>query len=69
MIPELDGAVSALEDEIAKLEEEEASLKESVQQIVGGLSDLRYGKLANGQLKDEILDGLQSLQEACASKS
>ncbi|KAH7320090.1 Cnl2/NKP2 family protein-domain-containing protein [Stachybotrys elegans] len=69
VIPDLEDAAAALELEIAKLEEEEAALKESVKQTVGGLSDLRYGKLSNSQLKDEISGGLMSLQEACANKS
>ncbi|KAH6606721.1 hypothetical protein Trco_005874 [Trichoderma cornu-damae] len=69
VIPELEGAVGALEAEIKRLEEEEAALQESIQQTVGGLSDLRYGKMANSQLRDDIIDGLKSLQEACESKS
>lgn len=69
VIPELEGAVGALEAEIKRLEEEEATLQESIQQTIGGLSDLRYGKLANGKLRDEIVDGLKSLQEACENKS
>lgn len=69
MIPELEGAVGALEAEIQRLEQEEATLQESIQQTIGGLSDLRYGKLANGKLRDEIVDGLKTLQEACESKS
>lgn len=69
VIPELEGAVGALEAEIKRLEEEEAALQESIQQTVGGLSDLRYGKLSNGNLRDEIIGGLKSLQETCESKS
>jgi centromere-localized protein 2 len=69
VIPELEGAVGALEAEIKRLEEEETALQESIQQTIGGLSDLRYGKLANSQLRDEIVDGLKSLQETCESKS
>ena len=68
-MPELDGASGALEAEIKQLEDEEAALLASVKQTIGGLSDLRYGKLANGQLRDEVLGGLTSLQEACKEKS
>jgi len=32
---------------------------------VGGLSDLRYGRLANGKLREEILEGLGRLEQAC----
>ncbi|KND94003.1 hypothetical protein TOPH_01225 [Tolypocladium ophioglossoides CBS 100239] len=69
IVPELDGAAGALEAEIKQLVAEEAALLASVRQTVGGLSDLRYGKLANGQLRDEVLDGLDSLQEASKGKS
>lgn len=41
---------------------------DSVKQTVGGLSDLRYGKFANGKIKDEILDGLTGLEEVCEQK-
>ncbi|CAM1504023.1 Fc.00g016140.m01.CDS01 [Cosmosporella sp. VM-42] len=69
IIPELDGATGALEAEIEKLKEQEATLLESVKQTIGGLSDLRYGKFANSQIRDEILDGLKTVQDACQSKS
>ncbi|UNI19907.1 hypothetical protein JDV02_006050 [Purpureocillium takamizusanense] len=69
VVPELDGAADALEAEIKHLEAEERALLESIRQTVGGLSDLRYGKLANDQLRDDILDGLKSLQAACDAKS
>ncbi|KAF4507195.1 hypothetical protein G6O67_005858 [Ophiocordyceps sinensis] len=68
VVPELDGAAEALEAEIRQLREEEAALMASVRQTVGGLSDLRYGKLANGKLRGEVLDGLDSLQRACHDK-
>ncbi|POR37335.1 Uncharacterized protein TPAR_02463 [Tolypocladium paradoxum] len=68
IVPELDGAAGALEAEVEQLEEEEAALLAAVKQAVGALSDLRYGKLANAQLRDEVLDGLASLQEACKGK-
>lgn len=69
VVPELDGAAAALEAEIERLRADEAALLASVRQAVGGLSDLRYGKLANGQLGDQVLDGLSSLQEACRGRS
>lgn len=69
MIPELDGAIGALEAELEKLKEEEAALLESVKQTIGGLSDLRYSKFANGQIKDEIIDGLGNMETACENKS
>ncbi|KAH6891270.1 Cnl2/NKP2 family protein-domain-containing protein [Thelonectria olida] len=69
IIPELDGATGALEAEIEKLKEEEAALLESVKQTIGGLSDLRYGRFANGQIADEVIDGLKNVEAACDRKS
>lgn len=69
VIPELEGAAGALEAEIEKLQEEEAALLESVQQTVGALSDLRYGKFSNGQISDEVIDGLKNVEAACKNKS
>ncbi|KAM4059156.1 cnl2/NKP2 family protein [Hirsutella rhossiliensis] len=69
VVPELDGAAEALEAEIRQLRDEEAALMASVKQTIGGLSDLRYGKLANGKLRGEVLDGLDSLQQTCHDKS
>lgn len=68
VVPELDGAASALEAEIDRLRDEEETLLASVRQTVGGLSDLRYGKFANGQITNEVLDGLATLRDACDSK-
>jgi centromere-localized protein 2 len=69
VIPELEGAAGALEAEIERLREEEAALLESVQQTVGALSDLRYGKFANGQISEEIINGLKTVEAACENKS
>ncbi|KAI9158589.1 hypothetical protein HJFPF1_06587 [Paramyrothecium foliicola] len=69
IIPDIDAAVTALEAEIAKLSEDETKFQESVKHTIGGLSDLRHGKFANNQLRDEVMDGLISLQEACGEKT
>lgn len=69
IIPELDKTVTEVEAQIRQLEEEETRLLESIQQTVGGFSDLRYGRLANSQLREEILEGLRTLQHACDEKS
>ncbi len=65
VVAELDDAVQQLDSELEQLEEEEARLLQSVQQSVGSLSDLRYGRLANPQLRDEILESLQNVQATC----
>lgn len=69
IIPEVEGAAGALEVDIQKLEEEEAALLDSLRQTIGGLSDLRYGKFANGKISSEVLDSLKTLQETCDNKS
>jgi centromere-localized protein 2 len=69
IIPELDGAASAIETEIEQLKQDEAALLSSVRQTIGSLSDLRHGKFANGHLKDEVIDGLTTLQDTCNDKS
>lgn len=65
----MDGAINELEAEMQLLEEEEAALLASVRQTVGGMSDLRYGRLANSQLPEQVLDGLGNLQEICKTKN
>lgn len=65
----MEGAISELESELQLMEEEEAALLASVQQTVGALSDLRYGRLANSQLREQVLDGLANLRETCKGKN
>ncbi|CAK7221628.1 hypothetical protein SCUCBS95973_004563 [Sporothrix curviconia] len=65
IVPELDAAIHDLQAEVQQLEEEEARLLSLVQQSVGNLSDLRYGRLANPQLRDQVLEGLQNVQATC----
>jgi len=61
VLPELDIAVKDLEDEISRLDAEAESLLEAMQSTVGSLSDLRYGRLANHQLREQVLEGLERL--------
>ncbi|KAK2597995.1 hypothetical protein QQS21_005911 [Conoideocrella luteorostrata] len=69
ILPELEGAAQAMEDEIQKLQDEEEQLIASISQTVDNLGGLRYGELANPQLRDQCLDSLTSLQDACANKT
>ncbi|KAK8134404.1 hypothetical protein PG984_006416 [Apiospora sp. TS-2023a] len=69
ILPELDAAAIDMEQEVQKLEEEEAALLQSVKQTVGNMSDLRYGRFSNSNLQGEVLDGLNSIQEVCKSKT
>ena len=69
IIPEMESAVQDVEAEIKQLEEEQTKLIESVGRIVGGLSDLRYGRMSNYQLREEVLESLRNLEEACRRKT
>jgi len=69
IIPEMDSALADVEAEIEQPQQEEAELLESLKQTVGAMSDLRYGRFGNGQLRDGIIEGLKDFQEACDSKS
>jgi centromere-localized protein 2 len=65
IIPDLERAAEEVEDEIRRLEEEAETLLEEMKGTVGGLSDLRYGRLANGQLREQVLEGLGRLEGSC----
>ena len=58
-----------MEAELQRLEAEEAQLLESAKQTVGNLSDLRYGRLSNSKLREQVLEGLQNVQETCERKT
>lgn len=68
IIPELDNSAEELDAAVQSLEKEEAELLQSIKHTVGSMSDLRYGRLSNGQLRKQVLEGLQNVQEACESK-
>ena len=57
-----------MEDEIRRDEEETEALLEEMETIVGGLSDLRYGRMANGELREQVLDGLNRLETSCGQE-
>lgn len=65
ILPELESAVEDVQDEIARLDQEADTLLEELKGTVGGLSDLRYGRMANGQLREQVLEGLARLEGAC----
>lgn len=69
ILPELESAVQDLKAEVQRLEAEESHLFQNAKQTVGNLSDLRYGRLANGKLRDQIMEGLQNVQETSERKS
>jgi hypothetical protein len=57
--------VHALQAELQLIEEQEQQLLAAVRQTVGALSDLRYGRLANPGLREQVIDGLANLEEIC----
>lgn len=57
-----------MEDEIQAFRSDEEKLLLAVRQTVGNLSDLRYGKLANSHLRDQVLEGLEDVQATCKRK-
>ncbi|RDL39254.1 Uncharacterized protein BP5553_03594 [Venustampulla echinocandica] len=65
ILPDLESAADDVEDEILRLEEEADTLLQDMQGTAGGLSDLRYGRLANEKLPGQILEGLNRLESAC----
>jgi centromere-localized protein 2 len=61
----MSSAVDDIEEEIRRLDEEAERLLEEMRGTVGGLSDLRYGRLANGELREQVLEGLERLESSC----
>lgn len=68
ILPEMESAVEDVEGEIRRLEEEADALLEGMKGTVGSLSDLRYGRLGNGQLPEQIIEGLSRLESACGKR-
>ena len=64
----MDDAVVELETEIKSLEEEENALTESLRQTVGAMSDLRYGRLANPSIVDDVFQALERVTAECNQK-
>lgn len=70
LVEEMEKSCVALEQEIAAAEEEASSTMAAVKQIVGDLSDLRYGKLNKPGLTPdeyagEVIRGLRGLRDTC----
>lgn len=65
ILPEMSSAADDIEEEIQRLDEEAEALLAEMKGTVGGLSDLRYGRLANGELREQVLEGLERLESSC----
>jgi centromere-localized protein 2 len=68
ILPDLEKAADDIEAEVQGLESEAEGLLAEIEATVSGLSDLRYGKLANGNLRNEVLQGLDGLDRECEKK-
>lgn len=66
ILPRLETAIEDLEDEIARLDAESEELLKEMKNTVGGLSDLRYGRLANPGIREQVLEGLERVEGAAA---
>ncbi|KAG5924152.1 hypothetical protein E4U42_004738 [Claviceps africana] len=69
ILPDLEGAAGALEDEIQQLHDDEEQLLASIAQTVDSLASLRYGGFSDVRIADLVVEGLVALQEECAKKS
>ncbi|KAG6133214.1 hypothetical protein E4U34_002004, partial [Claviceps purpurea] len=69
ILPDLEGAVGALEDEIQQLHDDEEQLLASITQTVDSLGNLRYGSFSDPRVNDLAREGLVTLQEECDKKS
>lgn len=74
LIPEMQRAITALEREIEADEKESSATFAQLTTIVGGLSDLRYGKFntvpgADNTVAEEVVRGLNHLEDVCKSRS
>jgi centromere-localized protein 2 len=69
ILPDLEVAIEDLGRELQYLETEEARLLEAAKQTIGNLSDLRYGRFSNSQLREQVLDGLRNVEGACDKKT
>ena len=70
ILPVMERACTDLEAEIATLESQRRAVLEDLEDTVGGLSDLRYGKFSQpigekNHVRTDVLQGLQGLEEAC----
>jgi centromere-localized protein 2 len=51
--------------ELKTLEDEAATLLADITATVSGLSDLRYGRFANGKINQEVIESLEGLETVC----
>ncbi|EPE35255.1 hypothetical protein GLAREA_10952 [Glarea lozoyensis ATCC 20868] len=65
ILPDLESATIQLEEDVRRLEEEANAVLDGIHGMIGGLSDIRYGRLANTALPEQVIDDLTVLQSSC----
>lgn len=70
LLPDMERCCASMEKEIDGMGTETAEILSHLSTVVGGLSDLRYGKLnkpggAHSDFADETVKGLKKLEDAC----
>lgn len=68
LLEAMERALEDLEDERMRMEEECDAVLEKVKTVVGEMSDLRYGKLANPGTEKQAMAQLKYLTEVCERK-
>lgn len=74
LLDEMEAACANIEREIGDVDREAEGLLSGLQSTVGGLSDLRYGKLQGlagmeSNIGEEAIRGLENLENACYGAS
>lgn len=68
ILPSLEIAIGDVSAESKALEDEAAALLADITSTVSGLSDLRYGRFANGKINQEVIESLESLETVCDTR-
>ncbi|KAG6037574.1 hypothetical protein E4U41_004908, partial [Claviceps citrina] len=68
ILPDLEGAAGALEDEMQQLHDDEERLIASIAQTVDSLGALRYGGFSTEGLGGLVGGALEALREECVGK-
>lgn len=74
LLPDMASACSALQNEVERKSQETAKTLDEISQIVGDLSDLKYGKFNSSTgtadtVVGDTIDGLKQLENVCDAAS
>lgn len=65
LLAQMEDAVEELAEEERRLEEECNKMMKEMQDWVGGLSDLIYGKFSTPGIEGKVIEQLDNLEETC----